>query len=135
MQRIGELVSTILADETICQNDLEVIGEAVVQDGKLDLDDVKLLTELYVNARERDPAFDGVFFDTLEHVMLADAAIDPSEQLYLLKMIYSDNVILPREREFLTKIRGSMTQPNPDFERLYENVMAAPSTNWCVGGK
>ena len=78
---------------------------------------------------------DGVFFDTLEHVILADAAIDPSEQLYLLKMIYSDNVILPREREFLTKIRGSMTQPNPDFERLYENVMAAPSTNWCVGGK
>lgn len=135
MQRIGELVSTILADEAICQNDLEVIGEAVVQDGKLDLDDVKLLTELYVNARDRDPAFDSVFFDTLEHVMLADSAIDPSEQLYLLKMIYSDHVILPREREFLTKIRGSMTQPNPDFERLYENVMAAPSTNWCVGGK
>jgi hypothetical protein len=135
MQRIGEMLTTILADETICQNDLEVIGEAVVQDGKLDMDDVKLLTELYVNARERDPAFDSVFFDTLEHVMLADEAIDPSEQLYLLKMIYSDHVILPREREFLSKLRGSLAQPNPDFEKLYETAMAAPSTNWCVGGK
>lgn len=135
MHRVGELIAKVLADDAICQQDLELIGEAVVSDGRLDLDDVKLLVELYCNARDRDPAFDDVFFDTLEHVMLDDGEISPSEQFYLLKMIYSDHEILAREREFLTRIRAAMTKRCPDFEKLYETAMTAESTGWCVGGK
>jgi hypothetical protein len=135
MHRVGEVISKVLADEAICQQDLDLIGEAVVADGKLDMDDVKLLVELYCNARERHPAFDNVFFDTLEHVMLDDGKLSPNEQYYLLKMIYSDHEILPREREFLTRIRSAMTERCPDFEKLYETAMTAESRNWCVGGK
>jgi hypothetical protein len=135
MNRLGELLTTILADKAIGSEELDMIGEAVVQDGKLDLDDVKLLVELYCGARERDPAFDNVFFDTLGHVMLDDGQISPTEQFYLLKMIYSDHEITAREREFLTRIRSAMKEPNADFEKLYETAMAADATDWCVGGK
>ncbi|MEX2187807.1 MAG: hypothetical protein WD875_13465 [Pirellulales bacterium] len=135
MNRLGELLTTILADKAIGSDELDMIGEAVVEDGKLDLDDVKLLVELYCAARDRDPAFDNVFFDTLEHVMLEDGEISPTEQFYLLKMIYSDHEILPREREFLTRIRAALKEPNEDFEKLYETAMAADSTNWSVGGR
>ena len=135
MKRLGELLKTILADKAIGSDELDMIGEAVVQDGKLDLDDVKLLVELYCGARDRDPAFDNVFFDTLEHVLLDDGEISPTERFYLLKMVYSDHEILPREREFLARIRRAMKEPDADFDSFYETVMAAESTGWCFGGK
>lgn len=135
MHHVGKVISKVLADDKICQQDLDLIGEAVVADGKLDLDDVKLLVELYCNARERDPAFDDVFFDTLEHVLLEDGEISATEQFYLLKMVYSDHEILPRELDFLTRIRATMNARCPDFERLYETAMTAKATNWSVGGK
>jgi hypothetical protein len=135
MKRLGELLTTVLADKAIGSDELDMIGEAVVADGKLDLDDVKLLVELYCGARDRDPAFDNVFFDTLEHVMLDDKDLSQSEQLYLLKMVYSDHEILPREREFLTKIRAKLPTRTKDFELLYDTVMNAPDRDWCVGGK
>ncbi len=135
MKRLGQVLTTVLADKAIGSDELDLIGEAVVADGKLDLDDVKLLVELYCGARDRDPAFDNVFFDTLEHVLLEDGEISPSERLYLLKMVYSDHEILPREREFLTRMRSKLARKCPDFEQFYETMMAAPATNWCVGGK
>jgi hypothetical protein len=135
MKRLGEVLTTVLADKAIGSDELDLIGEAVVADGKLDLDDVKLLVELYCGARDRDPAFDNVFFDTLEHVMLDDQEISPSEQLYLLKMVYSDHEILPREREFLTRIRAKLKATDPDFEQFYKTAMAANATDWCLGGK
>ena len=71
----------------------------------------------------------------LEEVILEDGQIQPSEQYYLLKMIYSDRVINDREREFLRKLKETATSISPDFEALCDTALDAPDTNWDIGGR
>ncbi|NQU20926.1 MAG: TerB family tellurite resistance protein [Candidatus Nealsonbacteria bacterium] len=134
MSTFSEFVSTILADHKIDESEVPHIREYLYQDGRLDLEDVKLLVELYCSAAEYCTAFDDLFFDVLEKVILADGEIQPAEQFYLLKMIYSDRVIRDREREFLVKLRQTATITTPDFEALCDEALTAHSTAWSVGG-
>ena len=134
MSSFHQFISTVLADKTIDDSKVPLIRERIYEDGRLDLDDVKLLVELYCGALEYCPAFEDLFFSVLEEVILADGQIQPSEQFYLLKMVYSDRVVRDREREFLLKLRKSVTSVSPDFEALCNTVMAAPATNWELGG-
>ena len=134
MSSFHQFVSTVLADKAINDSEVPLIRDHLYHDGRLDLDDVKLLVELYCGAREYCPAFEDLFFSVLEEVILKDGQIQPGEQYYLLKMVYSDRVIHDREREFLHKLRTSATSVSSDFEALCETVLAAPATNWDTGG-
>ena len=95
--------------------------------------DVKFPVELDCGALEYCPAFEDLFFSVLEEVILEDKQIQPSEQFYLLKMVYSDRVIHDREREFLLELKASATGMSPDFEALCDTVLTAPATNWDLG--
>ena len=134
MNSFHQFVSTVLGDKKIGSSEVPLIRDYLYQDGELDLDDVKLLVELYCGAREYCPAFEDLFFSVLEEVILADGQIQPSEQYYLLRMVYSDRVIHEREREFLLKLRASVTSISPDFEALCDTALSAPATNWDMGG-
>jgi hypothetical protein len=127
-------VSEALADQKIDDADMLGLEQALFEDGQLDLDDVKLLVELYCNARQRSPAFEELFFSVLENVFLADGDVQPSEQFYLLKMLYSDREITQAERDFLARLKEKASQRAPEFAALCETAFKAPSTNWCVGG-
>lgn len=135
MPRLNDIVSTKLADRVISDAEVSQIREIIEEDGKLDLDDVKLLVELYTQAEERCQAFDDLFFSVLEQVVVEDGEVQPSEQYYLLKMIYSDREILPREREFLKRLRKIIARPSPEFKSLCDTALAAPDKNWDVGGR
>jgi hypothetical protein len=67
--------------------------------------------------------------------VLEDGEIQPSEQFYLLKMIYSDRRITDRERSFLRKVSQAAAVHLPDFQTLCDHALAAPATNWDVGGR
>jgi uncharacterized tellurite resistance protein B-like protein len=135
MPRLQDVVSTKLADRVISDDEVSQIREIIDEDGKLDLDDVKLLVELYTQAEERCQAFDDLFFSVLEEVIVEDGEVSPSEQYYLLKMLYSDREILPRERDFLQRLRKLISRPSPEFEALCDTALAAPAKNWDVGGR
>jgi hypothetical protein len=134
MSDFHQFVSTVLDDKTIDESEVSQIRDCLYQDGCLNLDDLKLLVELYCNAKGYCPAFEDLFFSVLEEVILEDGQIQPSEQYYLMKMVYSDRVIHDREREFLLKLKGSATCISPDFEALCDTALVAPSTDWSVGG-
>ena len=135
MPRFHEIVSTMLADRVIGDAEVSEIRQIINEDWKLDIEDVKLLVELYTQAEHRCQAFDDLFFSVLEQVIVEDGEVQPSEQYYLLKMIYSDREILPREREFLQRLRKLITRPSAEFEALCDTALAAPATNWDVGGR
>jgi hypothetical protein len=130
-----QFASETLADGKVDDADVFLLQELLFEDGQLDLDDVKLLVELYCGARQRSPAFEQLFFAVLEQVFLADGEIQPSEQFYLLKMLYSDREIRPAEREFLTRLQSQSSHRSPEFDTLCETALKAPDTNWCVGGR
>ncbi len=135
MSEFHQFVSTLLADRKIDDAEVRQIRERLHHDGQLDLEDVKLLVELYCQADEYSPAFADLFFSVLEEVILEDGQIQPSEQFYLLKMVYSDRVIHDREKEFLLKLKETATNISPDFEALCDTALTAPAANWDTGGR
>jgi hypothetical protein len=82
MSQFHQLVSHIQADNRISEEEAAILGEHLVADGVVNIDDVKLLVELYCQTETRCPAFDKLFFTTLEGVFLADGQITPSEEFY-----------------------------------------------------
>jgi hypothetical protein len=132
MSRFHDFVATTLADRQISDAEVPKIRERLYADGELTHDDVKLLIELYCGAQEPSAAFGKLFFSVLEEVLLDDGEISPSEQYYLLKMIYSDRVIRDQERDFLKKLRKKLSKRSPEFEELCQTALAAPNKNWSV---
>jgi hypothetical protein len=135
MSKFYKLLARIQADRGITEDEIQPIRQHLHDDCKLDLEDVKLLVELYCHAEKRCPGFDELFFEVLEKVLLADGQISPSEEFYLLKMIYSDREIREPEREFLRKLRKQSKTRSPSFEALFDTAMNAPAKNWSVGGR
>jgi hypothetical protein len=134
MSQFYKLLAQIQADGGISAEELQPIRQYLQADGKLDLDDVKLLVELYCEAKRRCPEFDELFFSVLERVFLSDGQISPTEEFYLLKMIYSDREIREPEREFLRRLRKQLPTRPASFEALFETALNAPAKNWSVGG-
>ncbi|HEY2411339.1 MAG TPA: hypothetical protein VGI40_03805 [Pirellulaceae bacterium] len=135
MSQFYQLLAQIQADGGITDDEIVPIRQQIEADGKLDIDDVKLLVELYCDSENRCPDFDELFFSTLEKVFLADGQITPSEEYYLLKMLYSDREIREPEREFLRKLRKQLPVRSASFESLFDTAMNSPATNWSVGGR
>ncbi len=135
MPTAREILTSTLADRRIEAPEVAAIRDQLLQDGQLNLDDVKLLVELYCDARDYCPEFEDLFFDVLEKVILADGLIQPSEQFYLLKMLYSDREIRPRERQFLRDLKARATEISPEFEALCRQAFDAADTGWDVGGR
>src|SRR6478672_9431832 len=77
MSQFYQLLAQIQADGGVTEDEILPIRQQIEADGKLDIDDVKLLVELYCDADNRCPAFDELFFSTLQKVFLADGQITP----------------------------------------------------------
>jgi hypothetical protein len=136
MATFYELLSTTLADKKIDADEVVLIREHIFQeDGQLDLEDVRLLVELYCEAHGYCQAFEDLFFEVLKQVLLADGELLAAEQFYLLKMLYSDRVIREREKEFLLELKREAKRVPPEFEALCQEAFRAHPTNWDVGGR
>jgi hypothetical protein len=135
MSQYYQFLAKIQAEGGIGDDAVASIREQISADGQLSIDDVKLLVELYCEAENRSPAFDEFFFSVLEQVFLKDGQITPSEEFYLLKMLYSDREIREPEREFLRRLRRQLPQRSASFESLFDTALDAPATNWSVGGR
>lgn len=135
MSQFHQFLAKIQTDGKICDADVHLVADQLEADGQLDIADVKLLVELYCGTKQRSPAFDTLFFTVLEKVFLTDGQISPSEEYYLLKMIYSDREIREQEREFLRRLRKQLPDRTASFEGLFDTAINAPSHNWSVGGR
>jgi hypothetical protein len=131
----AELECTILADGTIDDSEVALVREEIDRHGPLDLEDVRLLVELYCGAHQRSAAFEDLFFEALDKVLLADGEIGPADQFYLLKMLYSDRMVTEREKQFLLTLQRKVKRCSAEFDALCEEALAAPATDWDVGGR
>ena len=134
MASFYEVVQHVLADRKIDDGELKLLCEHVYRKGTPNLDDVRLLVEIYTGVPNLSAAFENFFYGVLKKVILADGEILPGEQFYLLKVIYSDRVIRPRELEFLRELRREAKSVTPEFETLCQHAFQSPATNWDSGG-
>jgi len=134
MSQFYQFLAKIQAKGQISDDDVPLVRQKLHDEGQLNIDDVKLLIELYCDTQNRCPAFDRLFFSVFEKVLLADGQISPSEEFYLLKMLYSDREVREPERDFLRRLRKKLPNRTESFETLFETAMNAPAKNWAVGG-
>jgi hypothetical protein len=135
MSKLYQFLAKFQSKGRINSEDVPLIREKLTDDGRLDIDDVKLLVELYCETEHRCPEFDSLFFSTLEKVFLTDNQINPSEEYYLLKMLYGDRDVREPEREFLRKLRKQLPERSASFEALYETAMESTGPSCGVGGR
>ena len=135
MSQFHQFLATIQQDGVISHCEVPLIRQKLDEDGQLDVQDVKLLIELYCESKDRSPEFDSLFFSVLERVFLRDGQITPDEEYYLLKMLYSDREIREVELEFLRRLRKQLPKRSKSFDALYETAMNSPKKNWSVGGR
>ena len=133
MSAIQELHTRVVRDRRITPDEVAIIQAQVRADGRLDMQDVKLLVELLSDSIEVCPEFDDLFFPVLKNVLLADGKILADEQFYLLKMLYSDGRVRDNERDFLRELRDEI-EPTPEFAQLCTTAFQCPDENWSVGG-
>lgn len=135
MSHFHQFLASIQADGEIHDEEVLLVCQKLEEDGQLDMDDVKLLVELYCETDTRSLAFDSLFFSVLEKVFLTDGQIAPSEEYYLLKMLYSDREVREPEREFLRRLRQQVPERTASFEALFDTAQNSPNKDWCVGGR
>ncbi len=135
MGQLHELRSELLRDRRITDDEVALIRDYIQQDGKLDLDDVKVLVELLSDADEVSPEFDRLFFPVLKEVILDDGKIGQDEQFYLLKMLYSDGRVRESERQFLADLMHEADELSPQFEAICQEAFQASETDWNLGGR
>ena len=75
MSRLNEQLEHVLEHRKITDDDVRIIRNQILSDGKLDNEDVKFLVELLSDAQDVCPAFDDLFFPALKQVLLADGKI------------------------------------------------------------
>jgi hypothetical protein len=125
MSQLYQFLTKIQANGQICDEEVSQIRQKLGEDGQLDGNDVKLLVTLYCETENRCPAFDSLFFSVLEKVLLTDGQISPSEEYYLLKMLYSDREIRQPERDFLQRLRKQLPERTATFDHLVDEAMSA----------
>ena len=120
MTSARQFIEKMLEDRKIDESEVAEIEQFIAQDGLLDMEDVKLLVQLYCEADSFPESFEQLFFDVLRAVMTEDQKISASERFYLLKVIYSDRQVRPVEREFLLQLQRDGIDPCPEFDKLLE---------------
>jgi hypothetical protein len=113
---------------------LKALKRELMEDNKLDLDEIRFLMDLRTLAGKRakakkvnvDPAFDDTFFKLLYRQLMADGQIDREEAGWLREVLFHDGKIDKNEKAFLQKLKkAAKDKTSPEFEKLYEECMAA----------
>jgi hypothetical protein len=124
MTTLRELKYQLLAKGTIGDEETGFIRAHLRDDGRIDLDEMRFLVELYCEADKVSASFKTFLLEALKEHILADGEIIISEQYYLLKALYADGKVDDEERRFLHELRQEVTKPSPEFDQLYEEVLA-----------
>lgn len=134
MAELHQLLDHVLEHRKITDDEVQIIKEYILRDGKLDNEDVSFLVQLLTGASEVCPAFDALFFPVLKEVILKDGRIDQGEQFYLLKMIYGGNEIRESELRFLQQLGQEAQEVPAEFNEMCRMAAEAHPTQWDVEG-
>ena len=113
---------------------LKALKRELTEDGEIDQDEIRFLTDLRTNAHKRakakkatlDPAFEVMFFKLLYDQLMADGNIDKAEAGWLREVLFADGKIDANEKAFLQKLKKAAKDKTcPEFDKLYEECMAA----------
>ena len=125
-------IAAILADGKIDDDEVKILRRELWEDGQIDQDEVRFLIELRNQAqrkakalkKEVNPKFTALFFKAIEENVLRDGTIDATEAGWLRGMLFADNKIDDDEKKFLSRVKKAAKSTSPEFNRLYDECMS-----------
>ena len=126
------VISTLLADGKIDDDEVKALKKELWDDGKIDDEEVRFLIDLRNEAQKKakakkeevNPKFTALFFKAIAENVLKDGRIDAAEAGVLRGMLYADGKIDDDEKKFLVRIKKTATSTSPQFDALYEECMS-----------
>jgi hypothetical protein len=98
------------------------IRRAVVEDGKIDREEIEFLLDLRRDAKFVHPDFTRFLYKVLKRTVLRDGSIDAAEVEWLRKLIFGSLLAGPQELAFLEDLRREARAVHPDFYSLLSDA-------------
>jgi uncharacterized tellurite resistance protein B-like protein len=111
----------LLADGRLTELETALLKRAILDDNKVDREEVEFLVELKREATRVHPDFDAFLFQVLRSVVLADGVISDAEARWLRKILFADNQIVRAETKFVEELRREAKQYGKEFEQLWKD--------------
>ena len=133
MLKLRQIEQEIMAKGKVNSPELEVLGQQLYADGKIDRQRADFLVELYKRVQHRTPAFEQFFYKAIKDHILANGRIDAAEAAWLRQMVFTDGKIADEERKFLHELKGEAKNVSQDFEMLFAESMKQPPEQRTCG--
>jgi hypothetical protein len=124
-------MAAILADGKIDANEVKLLRKELFADKVIDNEERDFLIALRNTAQKKarggklSPAFNKLFFSAIEANVLADGNIDAAEAKWLKSLIFADGKVDANEKKFLARLRKGARRTSPAFEALYAKCLSA----------
>jgi uncharacterized tellurite resistance protein B-like protein len=113
----------ILADGNIDAGEAAMIKAAILEDHKVDKEEVEFLVDLKRSAKNVHADFDAFVFTVLKKVVLADGKITDTEAKWLRGIIFADGTISAAEKKFVHDLKAEAHASGPEFQKLCKDVL------------
>ncbi|HEV3236553.1 MAG TPA: hypothetical protein VGZ25_06165 [Gemmataceae bacterium] len=111
----------LLADGRISELETALIKRAVLDDNKVDREEVEFLVELKREATMVHPEFDALLLRVLKSVVMADNVISDAEALWLRKILFADNQVVRAETKLIEELHREAKSFGKEFEQLWRD--------------
>jgi uncharacterized tellurite resistance protein B-like protein len=111
----------LLANGRITEHETEILKRAVLEDRKVDREEVELLVELKREATMVHPDFDAFLLRVLKSVVMGDGVISDPEARWLRKILFADNQAVRTEVKFIEDLHREAKSFGKEFEALWKD--------------
>jgi len=98
-----------------------LLKRAILEDHKVDHEEVEFLVELKRQATMVHPEFDTFLLRVLKSVVMANGVITDAEARWLRKVLFADNQVVPAEAKFIEELRNEAKSFGKEFEQLWKD--------------
>ena len=125
MPALRELMRKYLADGKIDGHEVEALCDLIYADDVIDRQEAEFLVELHRRVERISPGFEKFVYQAIKRHVLTDGVIDAEEVAWLRRVLFADGKVTTRETKLIRELRGEAEKACPEFETLYEDVLAA----------
>ena len=118
--------SLALGDGMISEREALILRREMLSDRVVNRAEVEFLLDLKRSARGVAPAFDHLFRQVLEKVVLRDGAVGDAEALWLRRLLLADNKVSAEEARLLEDLKAKARSVGPEFQALYNDCKRSP---------
>jgi uncharacterized tellurite resistance protein B-like protein len=115
--------NSIMANGKIEGHEVELLRSHLSADGVIDRQEAEFLVDMFRRTNQIAPAFEKFFYQTIKKHLVADGRVGAEEALWLRRVIFSDGVVKEREKKLLRELRGESKEFSDEAQALFDECL------------